>query len=158
MFFLCFFLSEGIFLTFVLYLSVYCIKYAFRIYILLHIKKHYFIHFFAKALNVSLIIRQAVTRSFTKTILRHRCFLWILRNASEQLFSRKRVKGYFWISAVDYQVIKCTSKKPWSIHILNVFIDLKYVKTWKNSTADMRHIEITQANFLAFHIRLKLDW
>ena len=48
------------FLTFVFYLNVYYIEYAFRIFILLYIKKHYFIHFFClfwksrKAFSVSL--------------------------------------------------------------------------------------------------------
>ena len=38
-------LSEGNFLTFVFYFNVWCIKYIFRIYILLHNKKDYFKHF-----------------------------------------------------------------------------------------------------------------
>ena len=42
-FFVPFILSERNFLTFVFYLNI---KYTLRIYILLHIKKHYFIHFF----------------------------------------------------------------------------------------------------------------
>ena len=37
-------LCEGIFLWFVFYLNVKCIEYTLRIYILLHIKKYYFIH------------------------------------------------------------------------------------------------------------------
>ena len=41
----CLFWPKGIFLTFIFYLNVYCIKYTFRIYILLHIKKHYFTYF-----------------------------------------------------------------------------------------------------------------
>ena len=40
-------LSEGIFLTFVFHLNILCIEYTFRIYILLHIKNHYFMHLFA---------------------------------------------------------------------------------------------------------------
>ena len=54
-------LSKGIFfLTFVFYLNLYCIEYTFRIYILLHIRKHYFIDFCclllksSKAFSVSL--------------------------------------------------------------------------------------------------------
>ena len=55
-----FILSKGNFLTFVFYLNVYCIEYASRIYILLHIKKYYCIHFcclfvkLTKAFSVSL--------------------------------------------------------------------------------------------------------
>ena len=40
-----FILSEGNFLTFVFYLIVWCIEKTLRIYILFHIKKHYFLHF-----------------------------------------------------------------------------------------------------------------
>ena len=40
-----FILSEGNLFNIAIYLSVYCIKYTFRIYILLHIKSYYFIHF-----------------------------------------------------------------------------------------------------------------
>ena len=39
------FCPKEILLTFVFYLNVECIEYTFRIYILLHIKKHYCIHF-----------------------------------------------------------------------------------------------------------------
>ena len=39
------FCSKGILSRFLFYLNVYCIEYTFRIYIPLHIKKHYFIHF-----------------------------------------------------------------------------------------------------------------
>ena len=39
------FCPKEIFLTFVFHLNVQCTKQTFRIYILLHIKKHYFIHF-----------------------------------------------------------------------------------------------------------------
>ena len=39
------FYPKGIFLRFVFYFNVQCIEYTFRIYILLHIKKHYFIYF-----------------------------------------------------------------------------------------------------------------
>ena len=46
-FFVPFILSNEIFLTFVFYLNIQCIDCFFRIYILLHIKKRYFIHFFA---------------------------------------------------------------------------------------------------------------
>ena len=59
-FFILFILSEGNFLRFVFYLNVQCIEYTFRIYILLHIKKYYFIHFcclflkLTKAFSVSL--------------------------------------------------------------------------------------------------------
>ena len=55
-----FILSKGNFLRFVFYLSVQCIEYTFRIYILLHFKKYYFIHFCClflkktKAFSVSL--------------------------------------------------------------------------------------------------------
>ena len=54
------FCPKGISLRFVLYLNVQCIEYAFRIYIRLHIKKHYFIHFCclfsesSKAFSISL--------------------------------------------------------------------------------------------------------
>ena len=54
------FCSKKIFLTFVSYLNIWCIEYSFRIYILLHIKRHYFIHFWclflksSKAFSVSL--------------------------------------------------------------------------------------------------------
>ena len=41
------FCPKKILLTFVFYLNVRCIECTFRIYILLHIKKHFFIHFFA---------------------------------------------------------------------------------------------------------------
>ena len=40
-----YFIRRKFFLTFVFYLSIWCIEYTFRIYILLHTKKHYFIHF-----------------------------------------------------------------------------------------------------------------
>ena len=40
------FCRKEFFLTNVFYLNVQCIKYTFRIYIHLHIKKHYVIHFF----------------------------------------------------------------------------------------------------------------
>ena len=59
-FFVPFILSKGNFLRFVFYLSVQCIEYTFRIYILLHLKKYYFIHFCClfpkktKAFSVSL--------------------------------------------------------------------------------------------------------
>ena len=42
-----YFVQRTFFSTFLFYLSVYRIAYIFKIYILLHIKKHYFIHFFA---------------------------------------------------------------------------------------------------------------
>ena len=42
-----FILSEKVFLTFVFYINVYCIEHTFRIYILVHVKKYYFRHFFA---------------------------------------------------------------------------------------------------------------
>ena len=55
-------LPEGIFFKkIVFYLNVQCNKYTFRIYILVHIKKHYFIHFCClflkslKAVSASLI-------------------------------------------------------------------------------------------------------
>ena len=41
------FWTKEFFLTYLFYLSVLCIKQTFKIYIPLHIKKHYFIHFFA---------------------------------------------------------------------------------------------------------------
>ena len=59
-FFVPFILSKGNFLRFVFYLSVQCIEYTFRICILLHFKKYYFIHFCClflkktKAFSVSL--------------------------------------------------------------------------------------------------------
>ena len=52
---------KGLFSIFVFYLNV-CIEYTFRIYILLHIKKYYFIHFCclflksSKAFSVSLTV------------------------------------------------------------------------------------------------------
>ena len=54
------FCLKGVSLTFAFYLNVQCIENTFRIYILLHIKKHYIIHFCclilisSKALSVSL--------------------------------------------------------------------------------------------------------
>ena len=42
------FCPKDIFLIFVFYLNVQCIEYFFRIYILLHITKHYLIHFCRK--------------------------------------------------------------------------------------------------------------
>ena len=41
------FWTKEIFLTYLFYLNVLCIKYTFKIYILLHIKNDYFIHFLA---------------------------------------------------------------------------------------------------------------
>ena len=41
------FYPKEFFLPFVFYLNVKCIEYTCRIYILFHIKKHYFTHFFA---------------------------------------------------------------------------------------------------------------
>ena len=55
-----YFVRRTFFLRFVFYLNVECIEYVFRIYILLHIKKYYFIHFYclllksSKAFTVSL--------------------------------------------------------------------------------------------------------
>ena len=42
-----FYCPKEIILAFVFYLYVQCFEYTFRIYVLLHIKKHYFIHFLA---------------------------------------------------------------------------------------------------------------
>ena len=73
--------KEGIFLKFILsevnffkiyvfYFNVQYIKYTFRIYILLHIKKHYFIHFCclflksSKAFSVSLMLRVDLAESY----------------------------------------------------------------------------------------------
>ena len=70
-FFVTFILSEGIFLTFAFYLSICCIEWAFRIYINLYIKKHYFIHYcclFSESLNafsVSLMIFFASIHTLT---------------------------------------------------------------------------------------------
>ena len=47
------FCRKGIFLAFVFYLNVYCIENTFRIYILLHVRKHYFIHFCCLSLKSS---------------------------------------------------------------------------------------------------------
>ena len=48
-----FFPRRKCFLTFVFYLNVLYVEYAFRIYIPLHIKKHYFIHFCCLFLKLS---------------------------------------------------------------------------------------------------------
>ena len=62
------FRRKGIFLRFVFHFNVLCIEYTFRIYILLHIKKHYFIHFcclflkLSKAFSVYLILTASLTR------------------------------------------------------------------------------------------------
>ena len=56
-----FFCPKGIFLTFVFYLNVECIEYTFRIYILLHIKKHYFKHFCYLFLKSSKAFRVSLT-------------------------------------------------------------------------------------------------
>ena len=46
-FFVSFILSEEIYLTFVFYLNVQCVEYTFRKYILLLIKRNYFVKCFA---------------------------------------------------------------------------------------------------------------
>ena len=54
------YLFEEIFLTFVFYLNVECIEYTFRIHILLHIKKHYFIHLVFKVVeSLSCILKNS---------------------------------------------------------------------------------------------------
>ena len=60
-FFFFFFCPKGIFLTFVFYLNVECIEYTFRIYILSHIKKHYFKHFCYLFLKSSKAFRVSLT-------------------------------------------------------------------------------------------------
>ena len=72
-----YFVRRKFFLTFVFYLNVQCIEYTFRIYILLHIKNCYFIHFSclflksSKAFNVSLnLLRQTFFNIYNLTFLR----------------------------------------------------------------------------------------
>ena len=50
------------FLTFVFYLNLQCIEYTFRIYILLYIKKIYFIHFFACLKSSKCVLKKNVKR------------------------------------------------------------------------------------------------
>ena len=66
-----------------------------------------------------LIIMQ--TRNFIKTVLLHWCFLWALRNDSEQLFSRKHVNDCFWISTVDYAGHKAYFENP---RVLNSYFTI----------------------------------
>ena len=80
---------KELFLTFVFYFNIQCTEYTFRRYILLHIKKHFFIHFFClflkspKTFSVSLRKRKPIVNSihyFTMCLVRaiflRRKILW----------------------------------------------------------------------------------
>ena len=56
------FCTREIFITFVFYLNILFIEYTFRIYILLHIKKHYFIHFCCLFLKLSKAFRVSLSK------------------------------------------------------------------------------------------------
>ena len=87
-----FILSKVIFLIFLFYRNVYCIEYTFRIYILLHVKEHNFMHFFMlifkiieslqcilKWINITMTeavaqrfsVREGVLRNFAKFARNH---------------------------------------------------------------------------------------
>ena len=70
-FFVPFVLFQGIFLALMFYLNAWCIEYTFRIYILLHIKKHYFIHSLlvfkiVKSLQCILTMQDEISSQFNK--------------------------------------------------------------------------------------------
>ena len=134
------FCPKKTFPTFVFYLNVYYIEYAFRIFILLYIKKHYFIHFFClfwksrKAFSVSLsevgvllleifgcrpeiYWKMAVPNAFSNTfwIFFWKEFKFLPQAKTNSEMKIKKFHPWYWttqFNKVNYEDIWTTSKTP----------------------------------------------
>ena len=87
-FYIVYFVRRNFFLTFVFYLKVHCIEYTFRIYILLHIHKHYFIHFFVFKIFESL---KCILKGFAIFTGKHLCWSLFLVKLRSCNFIEKRL-------------------------------------------------------------------
>ena len=83
-----FILSEVIFLIFVFYLNVQCIEYTFRTYLLLHVKKPYFVHFCCLLLKSSKASSVSLRHIYQQVFLRFNrgLILWSKRNNMQHSF------------------------------------------------------------------------
>ena len=115
----CLFGPKEIFLTFVFLLNVQCIEYTFRIYVLLHIKKLYFINFCylflksSKAFNVSLCHNMSETQfimHYLQIIISTKILLLLYTTNKPFLYIQPTLKFY---NHELHIILKKQQKQTW---------------------------------------------